>query len=125
VTVLLDAGAFVAVERGDRGLVALATRERRAGRSCLTHAGVVGQVWRGGSRQAMLARLLAGTNVRALDEDLARRAGVLLGTSSTQDVIDAALVLLASNGDQIYTSDAGDLVPLAEAAGLAVDIVPV
>ena len=29
---VLDAGAFVAVERGDRGVVALVKRERLAGR---------------------------------------------------------------------------------------------
>jgi hypothetical protein len=38
-------------------------------------------------------------------------------------VIDAALVLLASDGDAIVTSDAGDLVTLARVAGRIVDLI--
>jgi hypothetical protein len=39
------------------------------------------------------------------------------------DVIDAALVLLADDGDRIITSDAGDLEPLAAAAGLEIELI--
>jgi len=45
---VLDAGAFVAVERGVRKVVALVKRERLAGRPPVTSGGVVAQVWRGG-----------------------------------------------------------------------------
>jgi hypothetical protein len=41
------------------------------------------------------------------------------------DVVDAAVVLLAQDGDFILTSDPHDLEPLASAAALHVDIVPV
>ena len=41
------------------------------------------------------------------------------------DVIDAALVLLADDGDQIITSDPDDLEPLAAASGHHVEIVRV
>jgi hypothetical protein len=41
------------------------------------------------------------------------------------DVLDAALVLLAVDGDFLLTSDANDLEPLAAAAGLHIDIIPV
>ena len=41
------------------------------------------------------------------------------------DVIDAALVLLAEDGDLLLPSDSEDLQPLAAAANLHVDIVPV
>ena len=44
---VLDAGAFVAVERGDRDVVALIKRERLAGRVPVSHGGVVAQVARG------------------------------------------------------------------------------
>ena len=58
---VLDAGAFVAVERGSRDIVALVKRERLAGRPPVTSGSVVAQVWRGGSgRQAPVTRLLAG-----------------------------------------------------------------
>src|SRR5262245_8134904 len=125
-SLVLDAGALVAVERADRQTVALIKHELIGGRVPLTHGGVVGQVWRGKSgRQANLARLLPALDIRGLDEALGRRAGVLLGRTRRSDVIDAALVLLAADGDFMLTSDAGVLAPLAAAAGLHVDIVPV
>jgi hypothetical protein len=126
VSIVLDAGAFLAVERGDRDMVALIKRERREGRAPLSHSGIVGQVWRGGSgRQGTLSRALPGVDVHPLDEDLGRRAGLLLGVAEQADVIDAALVLLAHDGDEIYTSDTGDLRDLAVAAGLHVELIPV
>ena len=125
-SLILDAGALVAVERGDRDVVALVKRERLAGRTPRTHGGVVAQVWRGGAgRQAEVARLLAGVDVRPLDDSLGRRAGALLGSSRGDDAIDAAVVCLADDGDDILTSDPDDLRRLAEAAGLHVELVPV
>lgn len=125
-SLVLDAGALVALERSDRSVVALLKRELLAGRTPLTHGGVVGQVWRGGGgRQANLARLLPGVEVRALDGALGRRAGELLGVSGEVDVVDAAVALLAVDGDMILTSDPGDLAVLVAAAGTHADIVPV
>lgn len=121
-TLILDSGALIAVERGSRELLALLNQERLAGRPPLTHGGVVGQVWRGGPRQARLAALLDGTDVAALDQELARRAGALLAASGTSDVVDAALVLLAADGDELVTSDPEDLTVLAVAAGTHVEI---
>ncbi len=123
---ILDAGALVAIERANRDVVALIKRELVAGRTPLTHGGVVGQVWRGGSgRQAPLARLLPGLDVASLDEALGRRAGLLLGRSRSADVVDAALVALAADGDTLLTSDTRDLKRLAEAADVHVDLVAV
>jgi hypothetical protein len=125
-TLVLDAGALVAVDRHHRDVIALIKHEVLAGRIPRTHGGVVGQVWRGASgRQAMLSRMLRGVDVTALDDDLGRRAGVLLGRARATDVIDAAVILLARDGDMILTSDPGDLRALASAAGLDVDIVRV
>jgi len=124
VSLILDSGALVAVERGDRDTVALIKHELTAGRSPLTHGGVIGQVWRGGSgRQASLARLLPGLDVAPLDTGLGRRAGVLLAKTRTADVIDAALVLLAADGDTLLSSDPGDMAVLAAALGVHVDVV--
>jgi hypothetical protein len=122
---ILDAGALIAIERGDRALVALLSRELTARRRPRTHGGIVGQVWRGGAKQARLAALLNGVEVAPLDAALGRRAGTLLARTRRSDVVDAALVLLARDGDWIVTSDPGDLLPLAAGAGLHVDIVPV
>ena len=123
---VLDAGAFAAVERGDRGVVALVKRERLAGRVPVTTGGVVAQVWRGGrGRQVPVARLLAGTDVAAIDDPLGRRAGLLLARSGQRDAIDATVVCLAADGDDILTSDPRDLRVLAEAADIHVDLSPV
>lgn len=125
-TLVLDAGAFVAVERGDRTIAALIKRERLAGTAPVTHGGVVGQVWRGGSgRQASLARLLPGVEIVPLDDHLGRRAGVLLGRTGTGDVIDAALVLLADHDDEILTSDVKDLTDLATCADADVELIAI
>jgi hypothetical protein len=123
---VLDAGAFVAVERGDRDVVALIKRERLAGRAPVSHGGVVAQVWRGGTgRQVPVARLLAGVDVAALDDGLGRRAGMLLARAGQVDAIDAAVVCLAGDGDDILTSDTRDLEILARAAGVHVELIPV
>ena len=123
---VLDAGALVAVERLNREVIALIKRERLAGRSPVTHGGVVGQVWRSGSsRQALLAKVLAGVEVFSLDAELGKRVGVLLAKTRTKDVVDAALALIAHDGDEILTSDARDLRPLVKATGAHVDLVEV
>lgn len=122
---VLDAGAFIALERGDRTLAALLKRELVAGRRPCTHGGVVGQIWRSCARQARTARLLQSIEVVGLGLELGRRAGLLLGRARRADVADAALVLLAGDGDWIVTSDPEDIYPLALGAGLHVEIVPV
>ncbi len=123
-SLVLDTGALLAAERGDRDTVALLKRELLARRVPLTHGGVVGQAWRGGAgRQARLARLLPALQIVPIDETLGRRAGVLLGRARKSDVIDAAVVLLASDGDVVLTSDPRDLKALADAAGIHADLV--
>lgn len=125
-TVVLDAGALLAVERGDREMWAVLNYERLAGRVPVTHGGVVGQVWRGGSgRQARLATVLPGVDIRPLDDELGRRAGVLLGQARQADVVDAALILLARDGDEVFTSDPDDLRALARSAGLHVELISI
>lgn len=125
-TEVLDAGALLRIDRGDKRLMALVLKERLAGRSAVTHGGIVGQAWRsGGPKQARLAKALPGIEVVPLDEEFGKRAGRLLAAARSADVIDAAAVLLARHGDRIWTSDPTDLAHLAEAARLRVDIVKV
>jgi hypothetical protein len=123
---VLDAGAFLAVERGDRDVLALVKRERMAGRAPVTSGGVIAQVWRGGhGRQAQVARMLAGVEVAAIDDSLGRRAGMLLARSGQSDAIDASVICIAGDGDDILTSDPGDLRALAEAAEIHVELITV
>ena len=120
---VLDSGALLALERGDRAMWRRFKGAQFAAAVPVTHGGVVGQTWRGrGPRQALLAKALVGVEVVPLDDRLGRAAGVLLARTGATDVIDAALVLLAEDGDHIVTSDAGDLEPLASAADLFVEI---
>jgi hypothetical protein len=86
----LDAGALIAFERNDRRIVALLLRNLQHGHRLAVPAGVVGQVWRDGRRQARLARLLgaAPTEVIPLDDRRAREAGQLCRVRGTADVID-------------------------------------
>jgi hypothetical protein len=111
----LDSGALIAFERNDRRVVALIARTLAHGSSLAVPAGVVGQVWRDGRRQARLARLLAAPDVlvESLDDRRAREAGQLCGARNTADVIDASVVLCArAHGHRIATSDPGDLLRL-------------
>lgn len=125
-SLILDAGGLIAIERGAPLAVALVEQERARKRRPVTHGGVVGQVWRGGSgRQANLARFLRGFDIRPLDDELGRRAGEVLAAAGTDDVVDAAVVLLAHDGDVIVTSDRTDLARLAVAADLLVDLISV
>src|SRR5206468_4286988 len=108
----------------DDEILTILEREANAGQIPITHGGIVGQVWRGGlRRQARLARALPGIAVRAIDDALGREAGVLLGRARTSDVIDAALVLIAEDGDEIFTADEDDLRHLANVAGKVIDLV--
>jgi hypothetical protein len=108
----LDAGALIAFERNDRRVVALLARAIHHKLALVVPAGVVGQVWRDGRRQARLARLLAAdeVDIEALDDRRAREAGQLCGIRGTADVVDAAVVAGArARGDRIMTSDPEDL----------------
>lgn len=122
---VLDAGAFLAVERGDRLTIRLVDVELKAGRAPLPTAASLVRYDAGGSRQARLAKLLPGVTITPLDEALGRRAGALLAKARKTDVVDAAVILLAGDGDTILTSDPTELEPLAFAAGLQVDVVAV
>jgi hypothetical protein len=122
VTLVLDSGALVALERNERAMWVRLKSALAEHDLPVTHAGVLGQVWRGGPRQARLSQALRGIDVQALDEDLGRPAGQLLAVAGLSDVIDAAVVLLATDGDDIVTSDRDDLEQLAAASGRHVEL---
>ena len=121
-TMILDAGALIALDRNDRSMWIRLKASHGVGEPPVTHGGIVGQVWRGGPRQARLAIALAGMDVRPLDEHLGREAGKLLGATRMSDVVDAALVLLAADGDEIVTTDISDIKQLAASAGRHVEL---
>lgn len=108
---VLDAGAFLAVERNDRAMQGYLRRFREQQTPLATSAGVVAQVWRGGaSKQVPLAFLLRRTDVVDLTGSQARVVGKLLGVTGTSDPVDAHVALIARVRDwPVLTSDADDL----------------
>ncbi|MDQ3502302.1 MAG: hypothetical protein M3486_01610 [Actinomycetota bacterium] len=86
---------------------------------------VITQVWRDpAGRQANLAQLLESVDVRAVDDQLGREAGVLLGRAGTKDAVDASVVAVCATGDRILTGDAGDIRPLVAASGRSILVIP-
>lgn len=117
--IVLDAGALIALDRGDKRMIALLDRALAQRRVFRVPAGVVGQAWRDGRVQVALARFLRSEEVEIvpLDEQLARACGELCAATKAPDVIDASVVIVArERRDPIVTSDPNDLRRLDPAA---------
>jgi hypothetical protein len=122
---VLDAGALVAVDRGNRAMMARLQAARQAGLELRSTGPVITQVWRDPvGRQANLARLLKSVDVIAVDERLGKLAGVPLGRTESNDAVDAGVVAAAQTGDRIITSDSGDIHPLVSASGRSIFVIP-
>jgi predicted nucleic acid-binding protein len=114
---ILDAGALIAVDRGDHAVHDDIQDALRVGRPVRTNPNVVAQVWRDGAKQARLAKALRSITVEPITREDGYQAGELLGATRTRDVVDATVALLAKSGDRVYTSDPGDLRKLCAATG--------
>src|ERR1700722_6894820 len=80
-------------------------------------APVLAEGWRGGSRQANMARLLAMCEVEHMTEDQAKAVGVLAGRADHDDVVDVT----GGEGalrrhDGVVTSNKGHIEKVAQAA---------
>lgn len=117
---VLDAGALMALDRGDRDVWSLLAETHRAGQRPVVPAPVIAQAWRGGARQARLATVLSGADLIAADGRVSRRAGELLARAGTSDVLDALVALAAQDrpGHEVLTSDPEDINRLLEALGI-------
>lgn len=114
-SVVLDAGALIALERCDPRMVALASEIVEARCQAHTPAGVVAQVWRGSPQQHATVRLIKSGVVRVdpLTDEVAFQLGQLLAASGTSDVIDSHVALLARRvRGTVVTSDPDDLAAL-------------
>lgn len=113
---VLDTGALIALERGDRHVIGLVAEARQVRATLTVPAGCVAQAWRDPRRQARLANFLRRSNVDvvALDAEDARRVGLLLAASGTTDVVDAHVAVCAlRRGGTVLTSDPEDIKMLA------------
>ena len=109
---MLDSGALIALERGDARMRELVRLARLHDRRTIIPAPVIAQVWRDGSRQNALARLLRASFVQtaSLDEPLARIVGALCGRAGTDDVVDATVVIVTRRENAVVvSSDPDDL----------------
>jgi len=117
--ITLDTGALIALDRGDKRMIALLHQALAQHCTFRVPSGVLGQAWRNGRVQATLSRFLRAREVEIvpLDEELARSCGELCGATNTSDIIDASVVILArKRRDTIVTSDPDDLRRLDPAA---------
>lgn len=122
---VLDAGAFVGADRGDRAMMARLRVAQQSGVELRSTGIVIAQVWRDpAGRQANLARILKSVDVKAVDEHVGKEAGVLMGRAGTKDAVDASVVAVSGAGDRILTGDADDIGALIEASGRSILVVP-
>jgi hypothetical protein len=119
---VFDAGALIALDRGDRTVGALVTAAARNDTETVTSSACIAQVWRNPARQARLAKALSGFLELSLDPLSSRRCGLLLANARTSDIADAALALLVQDGDTVLTSDPRDIEHLLEVTGTNADI---
>lgn len=117
--VTYDSGALIAGERNDRRMWALHVGFLAEEVVPVLPAPVLAETWRGGARQASLARMVAGCDVEEMNADQARRVGQLVGRSGHGDVVDVTVVegAIRRGGDVVVTSDEAHIRRVAEAAG--------
>ena len=115
---VLDAGGLIAVDRLDRKVGAILRVAQQEKMSVRTSAAVVAQVWRSGSLQANLARVLAGIETASLGSVTGRSVGEVLARSGTADVVDGHLGIIVRSGDIVLTSDPKDIKKILNARGV-------
>ena len=92
-TLVLDAGALIQVDRGNHNVLSVLKAAFDRGEIVHAPAGVIGQVWRNPGRQALLSRALRQCDEVDLDGAMARASGHLCGQAGTRDVIDASVAV--------------------------------
>ena len=104
--VTYDTGALVAADRNDRRMWALHAGFLAEEVVPTVPAPVLAEAWRGGARQASLARFLVLCEVEVLSVEQARAVGVLAGKSAHDDIVDVTVVEGAiRRSDAIVTSN--------------------
>jgi hypothetical protein len=118
-----DTGALIAADRGERRMWARHRALLTLREVPTVPAPVVAQAWRGGTSQALLARLLTGSDVEALDDGQARSVGSLAARAATGDIVDACVVEGALRRlDLVVSSDEGDLQAIAAAVSRRLEV---
>jgi hypothetical protein len=81
-------------------------------------APVLAEAWRGGPRQASLARLLAMCDVEEMSVKQAQDVGMLAGKADHDDIVDVTVVEgAARRGDAVVTANRSHIEKIAAATG--------
>jgi predicted nucleic acid-binding protein len=110
--ITFDAGGLIALDRGDRRVLAILARAAERGLRITIPATALAQAIRAPARQARLARLIRqpSTDLVPLDGPDATAVGLLLAQTASADIVDAHVVICARRtGQAVVTSDAADL----------------
>ena len=111
---VLDAGALIALEKGDQNTAGLIETGFDLGVPIIVPASVLAQVWRGDARAASVNRTVAAAAVDPLNEERSKEVGVRLGRRGGDDVADAHVVCCAvEHRATVATSDPDDIRALA------------
>ena len=123
--VTYDTGALISGDRNDRRMWALHMGFIAEEVVPTVPAPVVAEAWRGGSRQASLARLLAGCDIEEMSATQARHVGELAGRADHEDVVDVTVVEGAVRRDDlvIVTSDESHIQKIINATRKRIRIV--
>lgn len=117
----LDTGALIALESGSMRMAVLVEEALASRAELAVPAGVLAQAWRGGGRQARIARLLSASNtsIIPLDTKLALRVGARCAATRTADVVDVSVAICASDrGHPVITSNPDDIAAIDPALKL-------
>ncbi len=121
--VTYDAGALVAADRNDRRMWALHAGFLAEEISPTVPAPVLAEAWRGGTRQASLARFLALCSLEPMSEQQAKAVGMLAGKAHHDDIVDVTVVEGAiRRRDAIVTSNHTDIRKIADAVRARITI---
>jgi len=107
-TIVLDSGAFIAVERKSRALTALMAE---AGDRVITSANVIAETWRPPPSYGVSVLMRSVNEIVPVSAESAQRIGALLAISGTLQITDAHVVTIAvaHTPALILTSDPDDI----------------
>ncbi len=114
--VTYDTGALIAADRNDRRMWALHAGFLALETSPNVPTPVLAEAWRGGSRQAGLARFLALCTTEPLTDEQAKAVGTLAARSGHDDIVDVTVVEGAiRRHDAVVTSNPTHIHKIADA----------
>jgi predicted nucleic acid-binding protein len=110
-TITLDTGALIGLERRHARIVSVIRYARKHERAIVVPAAVITEWWRG--RTDVRENIVEMVDVEPLDPGLARLAGEAIAAVPGAGVVDAIVMASASRkGSVVYTSDVEDLMRL-------------